>query len=212
MTYLTILLVILGMLWISYGYFSVNQIEKPKYTLVSKNSTYEIRAYHAHLIASVEIKDTYDSAATRGFRQIANYIFGNNHNNSKIAMTAPVIQEQSQQIAMTAPVIQEKTDLNTYRISFVMPSEYTIETIASPKNKQVTLKEISARKIAVRTFSGIFSVEKAQKELNVLKSSLQKDDIDATGKVSISRYNPPATPPFMNRHEIWIELVENSNL
>lgn len=41
-------------------------------------------------------------------------------------MTAPVTQQENEKIVMTAPVIQQGED-NTWKVRFVMPSDYTIE-------------------------------------------------------------------------------------
>ncbi len=47
-------------------------------------------------------------------------------------MTAPVSQDAgSEKIAMTAPVSQERTG-GQWRIAFVMPSEYTMDTLPEP--------------------------------------------------------------------------------
>ena len=206
MTYLITSLLILSGAWVAYGYLAVNNIEEPRYTLIKKDADYEIRAYKPYLTASVEVRGEYRQASSEGFRLIADYIFGNNRQRSKISMTAPVIQERSTRIAMTAPVMQERSDSDSYRVSFVMPSEYTLETIAEPKNPKVSLSEIPARRVAVLTFSGVFSVERSEEKLRELRARLKAEGLDSTGKVSVSRYNPPGTPPFMNRHEVWIEL------
>ena len=68
-------------------------------------------------------------------------------------MTAPVtVEPQSSKIAMTAPVTVEpqaaessmKTT-KTWRINFVMPSQYTLATIPKPKNNAVTLREVPSK-------------------------------------------------------------------
>ena len=63
-------------------------------------------------------------------------------------MTAPVVQQQGEKqgekIAMTAPVVQQQegeggTD---WTVHFVMPSEYTMETLPQANNEAVTVKEV----------------------------------------------------------------------
>ena len=61
------------------------------------------------VIARTQVRSDYSEATSRGFRRIANYIFGGNDANTEIAMTAPVITG--------SPV-----DANgNYEIAFVMP-------------------------------------------------------------------------------------------
>lgn len=207
--YLFSILVILGILWLAYGYLSVRNIEEPKYQTLHSSDPFEIRTYDPYITASVEVSGEYKKAANQGFRLIANYIFGNNQSQASIAMTAPVIQAPSQRIAMTAPVVQEKKD-NQYVISFIMPRHYTLDTLPHPKNSQVVLKKVPARKVAVIRFSGLFSQKRADDKKRELIQWLKGQGMNHTNQAQYSRYNPPGTPPFMNRHEVWIDLNTDS--
>ena len=85
-------------------------IEEPAFKVISKSGSFEIRQYAAMLVAETMVEGDMDEASNRGFRRIADYIFGNNQaaqggTSAKIAMTAPVtVEPQSEKIAMTAPV------------------------------------------------------------------------------------------------------------
>ncbi len=52
--------------------------EEPKYELIEKSGDYELRQYHPMLIAEVLVDGNMDQASSKGFRLIADYIFGNN--------------------------------------------------------------------------------------------------------------------------------------
>ena len=84
-----------------------------------------------HLSACAAAGDRRD-AIGKGFRTIADYIFGSN-THGKVPMTAPVTQQGSEKIAMTAPVTQQG-DGNTWRVRFIMPSSYTMEALPKPNN------------------------------------------------------------------------------
>jgi hypothetical protein len=82
-------------------------------------------------------------------------------------MTAPVTQQDSGKIAMTAPA--QQGDGRTWRVRFIMPSRYTMETLPKPHNPDVKLKEIPAKRYAVIRFSGMAgedSLKLRTKELN----------------------------------------------
>ena len=89
---------------------SAMAIEEPAYKVISKSGNFEIRQYAPMMVAETLVEGDMDEASNRGFRRIADYIFGNNQsaqsgNAAKIAMTAPVtVEPQSEKIAMTAPV------------------------------------------------------------------------------------------------------------
>ncbi len=119
----------------------------------------------------------------------------------KIAMTAPVISEK---IDMTAPVIREDQE-SKQKIAFVMPKEYTMETLPVPNDDRVTLREVPKRKVAVLKFSGFFGDKKVKDLEEQLINMLERDGLEYTS-ISFAGYNGPWTPPFMRRNEIWAEL------
>ncbi|CAN5749964.1 hypothetical protein BH09ACT7_BH09ACT7_31960 [soil metagenome] len=87
--------------------------EEPTYTRSALADGVEIRHYGPRIAAQTTIFDSDEAdpqaALSAGFRRLAGYIFGKNHRNTKIAMTAPVSQQPGEQIAMTAPVSQTST-------------------------------------------------------------------------------------------------------
>ncbi|WP_197712337.1 SOUL family heme-binding protein [Polynucleobacter necessarius] len=123
--------------------------EEPKYSIIEKEPPFEIRSYAPVIVAEVQVEGDLDDASSQGFRLIAAYIFGQNQVNQKIAMTAPVTVEdqapKSAKIAMTAPVGIE-SNVGKWTASFVMPAEYSMETIPKPMNPQVQLRQIPALK------------------------------------------------------------------
>ena len=126
-------------------------IEEPKYTIETKNPSYEIRRYEPVLVAETNIIADFDDAGNRAFRILADYIFGNNTAKEKIAMTAPVNQIKSEKIAMTAPVNMSKSD-GGYLVQFTMPAKYNLENIPKPNDARVHIRQIPARKVAVYAY------------------------------------------------------------
>ena len=66
-------------------------LETPEYELIKKSGSFEIRKYAPMVVARTQVSSDYSEATSRGFRRIANYIFGGNDASIEIAMTAPVI-------------------------------------------------------------------------------------------------------------------------
>jgi len=152
-----------------------------------------------------------DGASGQGFRLIAAYIFGQNRVNEKIAMTAPVTVEerpsQSEKIAMTAPVGIE-SNAGKWTVSFVMPAQYTMESIPKPTNSQVQLRQIPAVKKAVISFSGFYNEQKVAEKTLELEQWIKTHNLHPVGVPNFARYNPPWTLPFMRRNEIMINLQD----
>ncbi len=191
--------------------------EEPKYNVIKKSASFELRSYAPQIIAETIVSGDLDAASSAGFKLIADYIFGNNTalagGNEKISMTAlvtmePTTNNQSKKISMTAPVTIEQADgqgeFNQWRMHFVMPSEYTMNTLPKPNNPAVTLREIPNRHYAVNRFSWFAGEEKVVEKTNELLAWMKTNNITPTGRPEIARYNPPWTLPFLRRNEIMI--------
>ncbi len=196
--------------WMLAGYLPTRNIETPKYELVAKAKGYEVRSYAPHIVAEVEVSGSYGDTLNQGFRKVADYIFGNNTAKGSIAMTAPVLHEKqavSEKISMTAPVLHEKAGQgDTYKLAFVMPSKYTLETLPKPNNSEVTLRAVPEKKFAVRSFGGYATKGKVERETKKLLDALKSANISPTGVPSTAQYNPPWTPPFMRHNEVMVEV------
>jgi hypothetical protein len=184
-------------------------IEEPKYSVLEKTPPFELRSYAPMILAEVQVEGDLDDASSQGFRLIAAYIFGQNQVSEKIAMTAPVaVEEQtvkSAKIAMTAPVNIE-SNAGQWTVSFVMPAEYTTDTLPKPLNSKVQLRQIPAVKRAVITFSGFSNHQKVTEKTLELEEWMKTKNLQATGTPKFARYNPPWTLPFMRRNEIQIDV------
>lgn len=214
--YLASLVLGLGLLWIK----PAMAIEEPKYEVVTADAQFEVRHYAPILIAETIVEGDMDAASSKGFRLIADFIFGNNQQadsdkKAKIAMTAPVtVEPQSSKIAMTAPVTVEPQAAEssmkiakTWRINFVMPSQYTLATIPKPKNNAVTLREVPSKYFIVHKYSGFNTVSRVQSKTDEAVEWAIKRSYKIIGTPQLSRYDPPWTLPMFRRNEIMIEIA-----
>ena len=183
--------------------------EEPDFTLIYKEKSFEIREYAPRIIAQVKINGNFDEASSTGFRSLADFIFGNNlinNKSKKISMTAPVIAEPtSKQIPMTAPVLAEEEE-NQWFISFVMPKEYSLQTLPKPNNSEITLTNLPKEKFAVIIFSGLVRESSYDEKIILLNNFIKKQKLKTLGSVQIARYNPPWTLPFFRRNELMIKV------
>ena len=193
--------------------------EEPKYILLEKSEPFELRAYAPRIVAEVKVDGDLDAASSAGFRILAAYIFGKNQVSEKIAMTAPVGIEASDQgksakIAMTAPVIiegaksAENNGNKQWIVSFLMPAESSLDKLPKPLDSQVKIRELPSEKRAVNTFSGFYGEEKVQEKTQALRDWIKAKNMKPTGEPQFARYNPPWTLPFMRRNEILIQVLD----
>ena len=194
---------------------SLMATEEPKFELLLKEDSFEVRRYAPQIIAEATVDGDMDSASNRGFRLIADYIFGNNQK-ANIAMTAPVVVEPeriSEKIAMTAPVSAEPQNEEgsmagamRWRIHFVMPSQYSMATLPKPVNSLVSLREIPAKTFATINYTGFNTDTSVQEQTDQLANWIKAKKLVAIGKPQLARYNPPWTLPFLRRNEILQEI------
>ena len=181
-------------------------LEEAKYTVILKDESFELRQYEPHLVAETVVDGNFDKAGNEGFRRLFKYISGENQNKRSIAMTAPVSQDAgSEKMAMTAPVSQERTD-GRWRVAFVMPSEYTMDTLPQPVDPKVSLRQVPARRMAAITYSGTWSRERYEKHRALLEAFIQKHKLSPLGEPVLARYNSPFTLWFLRRNEVLVPV------
>lgn len=204
--YILILIIALITLFIALVIWQMNAYKTPEptYTVLQKDNNIEIRQYPPIIVAEVKVSGERYAAINQGFRMLADYIFGNNKGSDKIAMTAPVIQQPAA-IPMTAPVTQEK-DGNLWRIRFVMPETYTLDTLPKPNNKDVSLIKIPGKTYAVIQFTGFNSSSNLNQHEAELKAFAKAHQLKQMGEPIYAFYNPPWILPFLRRNEIMIEI------
>jgi len=183
----------------------VSNVEHPKYKVAERSGDIEIRDYAPMIVAEAEVWGERREAISMGFRIIADYIFGNNTAAQKVPMTAPVTQQGSEKIAMTAPVTQQG-DGDKWRVRFVMPSSYTMDTLPKPNNPAVALEEIPAKRFAVIRFSGMAGEESLRRHTQELNDFLSPKNLTPLSQPTYAFYNPPWTLPFLRRNEVLIEV------
>jgi len=184
-------------------------IEEPKYVVLEKTPPFELRSYTPMILAEVQVEGDLDEASSQGFRLIAAYIFGQNQPNEKISMTTPVVVEEQPakgaKIAMTTPVNIE-FNAGKWTVSFVMPAEYSMESLPKPLNSKVQLRQIPAVKRAVIGFSGFYNENKVAERTLELEEWMKTKNLQAASVPKFARYNPPWTLPFMRRNEIMVDV------
>lgn len=183
----------------------MSNVEQPDYKIVASKGDIEIRDYAPMILAEVEVSGERKQAIREGFKMLADYIFGNNTSNVKMEMTAPVTNRISEKIAMTAPVIQEQ-HRDKWKVRFVMPKKYSLETLPKPNSKDVVLIPVPAKRFAVLRFSGFPDDEKIKQHKEELKAYILAEAMKPIGEPILAFYNPPWTLPFLRRNEVMIEI------
>ena len=171
------LLLLLSITMFSQGY------ETQKYEVIKQIEDIEIRFYPPSLMAKV------DSGG--GFSKLFQYISGKNDKNQKIAMTTPV--------HMT-------NENNKSTMVFVLPSKYTLDNIAAPKDKNIEVYNSKPGYYAAITYGGYSNSEKVKKNHYNLLNKLKTESFKILNDMPIVlSYNSPYKV-FNRRNEVLVEI------
>ncbi len=169
--------------------------EQQEYQVVRTFPGFEVRRYPAHVVAEVELSGRFESAGNAAFRPLVSYISGRNNSGAKIAMTAPVIQEATE-------------DLTRHRVSFVMPAGSSVADLPVPSTAAVSVHEVPEQMAAVSRYSGRWTLGSYQTHVEQLERAIEAAGLTATGRPRYARFDPPWKPPFMRRNEVVIPISE----
>ena len=202
-----IFILIFSSLTLFLGGCAVSDVKEPVFTLVKEEEGYEIRDYAPMLVAEVEVSGERDRAINEGFRILADYIFGNNDGAADIAMTAPVTQQPAKgtAIPMTAPVTQQKAG-DIWKVHFIMPSNYTMQTLPKPLDTRVRIFGQDAYRAAVIRFSGFGTEKTLRAREEDLRHWMGANALRPSAPALYAFYNPPWTLPFLRRNEVIIPV------
>jgi len=166
-------------------------IETPDYKVIKTYGDVEIRLYPKMIVAKTSLKNkSFDEQGSNGFRTIANYIFGGNEKNQKIAMTSPVVMNMS----------------DTASMYFVMPKKYAQDELPKPSSKNVIITEEAEKTLAVIRYGGYSADDKIEKYRKQLEETLNENQIKMVGSFLYMGYNAPWD--FINRrNEVAIEVL-----
>lgn len=167
--------------------------EEPAYRLVEEAGAFEIRDYGSITIAETLVKEDFDSAGNSAFGTLFGYISGKNRTQQKIAMTAPVLQ-------------QAEGD-GSFRVGFIAPSRYSLQTAPAPADARVQLRELPPQRMAVMRYSGRWTEKNFRDHEARLLAWIKERRFDIAGPVVYARYNAPFVPWPMRRNEVMVPVV-----
>lgn len=176
--------------------------EQRAYTVLHRSGDIEYRQYEPYLVSEVvvETDGDYLAAGEHGVDRLLEYIGGRNTSEHRHA------DSRSKKISLTLPV-QQWISPEGWRVSMMLPSQYTFATAPLPTDPGINLREVPGRLMAVRRFSGRWKQEKFAARMAELQAAIDTDNVTRLGVMQIALYNPKFTPPFMRRNEVMVEVT-----
>jgi len=183
--------------------------EEPDYTVVHIGDHYEIRRYEPFIVAETDVAGDFDDAGSEAFRILAGYIFGKNRS-PDVEFGTVAGARKNVEMSMTVPVISKASVTSFgrgYTYAFVMPSEFSLESLPVPLDPRVGIRRVPERLVAVLKYSGRWTEKSYREHEAKLLRALERDGVETAGTPQFARYNGPWAPWFMRRNEVMIGIV-----
>lgn len=167
-----------------------HHIERPKFKLLRRIGTAEVRRYPAYLVAESTIRNAgFSPAMNKGFREVASFIFGGNDRRESVAMTSPVRCE-----ALRGGEASADSEAS-YTVSFVLPSKYTMASLPRPATDRVRVREVAAHSAAVLAWRGGVDEAEWERRVTELRAEMGRAGLSAEGPPMLYQYYPPVRRP-----------------
>jgi len=181
--------------------------EQAPYKVRQAGGAVEIRDYAPFLAAEVTVRGDRATAANRGFRVLAGYIFGGSETAEKVEMTVPVTQAPASASASAdgaAATVSgaEGGAPDLWVVRFVMPAGYTMETLPKPRDDRIRFVEVPAQRQAVLRFPGVPTQALLARREAELRAWLEAAGLRPRGPAIYHFYDAPFTLPWNRRNEV----------
>lgn len=174
------------------GYLLLSRDDEPSFDTVERDGAFSVRDYPEMLVAETVAEGLRESALSRGFLALADYISGA-HGGKRIPMTAPVLSDGDE-------------DGRGWRTRFVMPAKLSQDALPEPEDG-VVIRSLDARRIAAVRFTGEASDDVLAAHEDELRGWIEEHGLSPAGPVEHAFYNSPLTPGRLRRNEVLIPLA-----
>jgi len=188
-----------------------NGLDCPVYDVLvnDEEAHFNVREYKGYRWASTTVKlaseEDYNQATRTGFMRLFGYISGNNKQNEKIEMAAPVLTKV---IPGQGPACE-----TSFEIKFFTPFKLQSGSGSNPPqpldNSQIVIEDLDSLKVAVTSFGGyVWSFNTVKNKLIETKNTADRHNIkvDTTKPFYVAQYDAPFK--IFNRHnEVWLPVA-----
>jgi hypothetical protein len=177
---------------LGYALFSGGEDELG-FDTVEREGPFSVRDYPRLTVAEAVADGPRQSALTRGFMALADYIAGAGRKGARLPMIAPVLADGDE-------------DGRGWRTRFVMPADARVETLPVP-SEGIRVRAIAARRVAAVRFSGEADDLALAGHEAELRRWMKAHGHRPAGPVEHAFYNAPIVPGPLRRNEVLIPLA-----
>lgn len=170
-----------------------NGEEETEFDTVERAGPISVRDYPALTVAETIQQGLRETALSRGFMALSDYIFGKDRAGARIPMTAPVLADGDD-------------DGRGWRTRFVIPARFDVETLPVPGDG-VTLRPLPARRLAALRFSGEAGDAELAAREDELRAWVASRGYRTAGPIEHAYYSSPFMPGPLRRNEVLLPIA-----
>tara|TARA_B100000683_G_scaffold157476_1_gene152025 strand:- start:150 stop:758 length:609 start_codon:yes stop_codon:yes gene_type:complete len=188
---LTTMALVLGL-----GQPAMAESYEPEYEIIKRHDKVQLRCYKAFTVAETTMSDDYRPASYTGFKRLADFIFGKNDKNEKMAMTKPVSMRPS-----------PKDPTGSWNMFFVMPPNYKDLGKPQPQGQNIKIYDVKPFCALNIRFSGWANNDDLAEYTAQLLKVAKAHKYELTGEEShLLVFNQPMIPGPFRRNEVILKV------
>lgn len=177
-----------------------HDLDCPRFSVeASSTKKYEVRKYEAGAVWAKTLVtgfSDYDSAVNVGFMKLFHYISGENKENEKVPMAAPV--------RVTITPGQGPTCSSNFTVAFFVPFAFE-KNPATPLDDTITIERDEAFEVYVKSFGGRAKGDDILQQAGELVQALKDDGIHVDSQSSFASAGYDSPFRLLDRHnEVWV--------
>lgn len=166
--------------------------ERPQYTVVSTEESFEIRDYERMVVAQFTMRGSYRQSVSQGYIRLERYFMGDN--------TVP------EPIAMTVPAMVRNDLAEGWTTIFYLPDGYMPESAPRPLDARIRVIENPPRRVAAIIFPGKLNERVLRQKTDELKAWLDARGVAHKADFTLASYDTPWTPKKWRNNEVMVTL------
>jgi SOUL heme-binding protein len=171
--------------------------ERLSYEILTRYNGFELRQYPQHILVQRRVRGGFMSAPNMAFQSLVNFIGGRNQSSQRIAMTAPVLQEQV-----------DHSD-EAHLVSFVMPIAMKPTQMPAPTDPSLKVTVVEPKVMAAVAFRGGWNETEFKRQGERFLESVREAGLSAVGEIVYARFDPPWKPGFLKHNEAMVEIADH---
>ena len=174
------------------GALGIRLEQELPYKVIRSSPKLELREYTPFTLARVSHRGDFETAKEACFKQLAEFIYGENTQHDVLAMTTPVFYDQKDDV---------------WIMSFYLPDEVADTT---PENGNIKIEKKKGKTVAALRFSGNFELESMNHARRELLEVVNAQDLRPVSEVWWAQFDQPFSVPMTKRNEALVVVTQHS--